>query len=91
MDRFPSWALTSGALTDDNRGEHTNWGYLKPHNPYDGKCAVRAASKDAWGGHCGGETADYGDFLSEVTAANAAIVQQMLSEATPGREGFQSG
>ena len=79
---FPIMGVDFWGLSDDNRGEHTNWGLISNRdNAYDGKCAVRAESKDQWGGHCGGETADYGDFLTAVTAANAAIVQQMTSEA----------
>ena len=80
---FPIIGVDFWGLTDDNRGEHTNWGLISNRdNAYDGKCAVRAVSKEPWGGHCGGEAADYGDFLSDVTAANATIVQQMLTEAT---------
>jgi hypothetical protein len=79
---FPIMGVDFWGLSDDNRGEHTNWGLISNRdNAYDGKCAVRAESKDQWGGHCGGETADYGDFLSAVISANAAIVQQMTSEA----------
>jgi len=80
---FPIMGVDFWGLTDDNAGEHTNWGLISNRdNAYDGKCAVRAPSKDQWGAPCGGETADYGDFLSAVTAANAAIVQQMTTEAT---------
>jgi len=80
---FPIIGVDFWGLTDDNAGEHTNWGLISNRdNAYDGKCAVRAPSKDQWVMPCGGETADYGDFLSAVTAANAAIVQQMITEAT---------
>ncbi len=79
---YPIVGVNFWALTDDNGGEHTNWGLISNRdNPYDGKCAVRATTaKDPWGAHCGGEAADYGDFLSAVTAANGAIVQEMMSE-----------
>jgi len=80
---FPIIGVDFWGLTDDNAGEHTNWGLISNRdNAYDGKCAVRAPSKDQWGVPCGGETADYGDFLSAVTTANAAIVQQLITEAT---------
>ena len=53
----------------DNPHEKTNWGLLTPHdNAYDGKEAVRAAGKDAWGFSTGGEDQDYGDFISYVRA-----------------------
>src|SRR5271165_3989736 len=80
---YPIVGVNFWGLTDDTPSEHTNWGLISNRdNPYDGKCAVRAtAAKDPWGAHCGGEAADYGDFLRAVTAANAAIVQQMISEA----------
>ena len=79
---FPILGVDFWGLTDDNRGEHTNWGLISNRdNSYDGKCAVRPASKDEWSAPCGGETAAYGDFLSAVTAANAAIVQELAAEA----------
>ncbi len=85
---YPIVGVNIWGLTDDNRNEHTNWGLISNRdNPYDGKCAVRAtAYKDPFGARCGGETADYGDFLSAVTAANAAIVQQMIGEAAPAQK-----
>jgi hypothetical protein len=81
---YPIVGVNFWGLTDDTPGEHTNWGLISNRdNPYDGKCAVRAtAAKDPWGAHCGGEAADYGDFLSAVTAANEAVVQQMIKEGT---------
>jgi hypothetical protein len=82
---YPIVGVNFWGLTDDTPGEHTNWGLISNRdNPYDGKCAVRSnAARDSWGTHCGGEAADYGDFLSAVTAANAAVVQQMINEGTP--------
>ena len=81
---FPIVGVNFWGLTDDNSNEHTNWGLISNRdNPYDGKCDVRAtAVKDPSGARCGGEAADYGDFLSAVTAANAAIMRQMINEAT---------
>ena len=81
---YPIVGVNFWGLTDDTPGEHTNWGLISNRdNPYDGKCSVRAtAVPDPLGGHCGGEAADYGDFLSAVTVANAAIVQQMISDGT---------
>ena len=80
---YPIIGVNIWGLTDDNKNEHTNWGLITNRdNPYDGKCAVRATTyKDPFGARCGGETADYGDFLSAVTAANARIVQQFIAEA----------
>jgi len=82
---FPILGIDFWGLTDDKAAEHTNWGLMSNRgNPYDGKCAVRAtAVKDSWGAQCGGESAEYGDFLSAVTAANAAVVQRFLGEAVP--------
>jgi hypothetical protein len=58
----------------DKWGEKSNWGLVTPRdNAYDGKEAVRATSRDSWGYTTGGEDADYGDFLSGVTAANRAV------------------
>jgi len=82
---YPIIGVNIWGLTDDNKNEHTNWGLITNRdNPYDGKCAVRTTTyKDPFGARCGGETADYGDFLSAVTVANARVVQQLISEATP--------
>lgn len=75
------------AFTDSGRAEKNNFGLVSAHdNAYDGKCAVRTASVDPWGYACGGETADYGDFLDAVTQANSSIVQQLISDMS-GRGG----
>ena len=62
------WGLT------DKPSEKDNWGLISAplDNLYDGKCAVRAASKDQWGFPCGGEAVDYGDFFHGIAQANAA-------------------
>ena len=65
----------------DKWGERANWGLVSPrHNAYDGKQAVRAPGKDAWGVATGGEDADYGDFLSAVTRTNRSVVDRLRAE-----------
>jgi len=39
---------------------------------------VIANSTDKWGYVCGGETANYGDFLDTVTQTNSSIYQQVI-------------
>ena len=69
------WSLT------DNGSEKSNWGLLSLNdNAYDGLCAVMNPSTDPWGIACGGEAANYGDFLDAVTQTNAGIVQQLLQQ-----------
>jgi len=69
------WSLT------DNSSEKSNWGLISlSDNAYDGKCAVINPSTDQWGIACGGEAADYGDFLDSVTQANADIINQLLQQ-----------
>ena len=45
---------------------------------------------DQWGYACGGETANYGDFLDSVTQTNSTVYQQLILqqlriERVPGR------
>jgi hypothetical protein len=59
----------------DNPGERLNWG-LVTHggdNAYDGKEAVAAVGVNAWGYQIGGESRNYGDFLSAVIIANRKV------------------
>jgi hypothetical protein len=62
----------------DADSEGLNWGLVSVHdNPYDGKSATMLGidgdhGKDKWGYRTGGERANYGDFISAVTAANKA-------------------
>jgi len=68
-----NWGMT------DNTSENANWGlFTLNDNAYDGKCAVIANSTDKWGYACGGETANYGDFLDTVTQTNSSIYQQVI-------------
>jgi hypothetical protein len=54
-------------------GEHGNFGLVSDlDNPYDGTCDQIAAAKDAFGFACGGEPANFGNFLGTVIAANNA-------------------
>jgi agarase len=56
--------------------EHMNFGLVSPaDNAYDGKEAVRARHKDAWGSESGGERSDYGDFIDAVIHANRDVLQ----------------
>jgi hypothetical protein len=64
----------------DNPGEGVNWGLVsRLDNAYDGKEAIIAPGLDPWGFTTGGEAANYGDFLSSVTAANANLIQTLTS------------
>src|SRR5271165_4136484 len=76
---FPVVGVDFWGLTDDNSEEHTNWGLISnKDNAYDGRCAVIAQSVDQWGFPCGGEAANYGDFLDAVTQSNSNIFQQLI-------------
>ena len=67
------WSMT------DNTSNETNWGLFSLNdNAYDGRCAVIANSVDQWGYACGGETANYGDFLDSVTQTNSTVYQQLI-------------
>ncbi len=72
------------ALTDSGTGETSDFGLISDKdNAYDGHCAVRAPSTDQFGFPCGGETANYGDFLDTVTQTNSTILQQLIIEELP--------
>ena len=72
------------ALTDSGTGETSDFGLISDKdNAYDGICAVRAPSTDQFGFSCGGETANYGDFLDTVTHTNSTILQQLIIEELP--------
>ncbi|MBV8774932.1 MAG: hypothetical protein JO166_21750 [Deltaproteobacteria bacterium] len=62
-------------------GQNLNEGLSTPSdNPYDGHCDVTGSTTDQWGYPCGGEAANYGDFLSAVKAANESAISSI---ATP--------
>jgi hypothetical protein len=67
----------------DQNIQEANWGLLTPlDNPYDGTSdTIAGGGPDQWGYPTGGEAANYGDFLTAVTAANLNIYASML--ATP--------
>ena len=76
----------------DKWGEKANWGLVTPRgNPYDGKQAVRAESKDAWGYPTGGEDKDYGDFISGVRRVHLSLMNDLITElrskATAAKKG----
>ncbi len=72
------WSLT------DNTSEKTNWGFITlMDNVYDGQCATMAGSTDQWGYACGGETANYGDFLDAVKQSNSNTMQQLVLQIQP--------
>lgn len=63
----------------DGRGQQANWGLVTLRdNAYDGTSAIIAPGVDAWGYSTGGEQANYGDFISSVTAANQNIYTYLL-------------
>ena len=67
------------SLTDSGTAEASNFGITSnKDNAYDGRCAVIAPSTDQFGFSCGGETANYGDFIDTVTQTNSTIVQQLI-------------
>jgi len=67
------WSLT------DNTSEGTNWGLISfSDNAYDGRCAVIQPGKDQYGYPCGGELANYGDFLDSVTKIHSSINFQLF-------------
>ncbi|MGC1782967.1 MAG: hypothetical protein WA708_10650 [Acidobacteriaceae bacterium] len=69
----------------DLDSQKSNWGLLTPHdNPYDGKSAtIKGAGPDQWGYPTGGERADYGDFLSAVSAANHTVESKLAGTSGP--------
>ena len=72
------------SLTDSGSAETSNFGLMSnKDNAYDGRCAVMAPSTDQFGFPCGGETADYGDFLDTVIQTNSTIQQQLIIEELP--------
>jgi O-antigen ligase len=72
---------------EDSWGEKTNWGLTSfLDNAYDGKEAVRAPGKDRGGYQTGGEERNYGDFITEVSRANARLIDS-LREEIPGTGG----
>ncbi len=67
---------------EDQGNEKANWGLVSPKdNAYDGIEARIAAGKDRWGYVTGGESADYGDFLTAVRAANLGVYETLLPPA----------
>jgi len=67
------WSLT------DNTSEGTNWGLISfSDNAYDGRCAVIEQGMDKYGYPCGGELANYGDFLDSVTQIHSSINFQLF-------------
>ena len=76
---YPILGTNFWALTDSGKAETTNWGLLSDKdNAYDGKCAIQAPSTDQWGFPCGGETADYGDFINAARQTNLNYAQQLI-------------
>ncbi len=66
----------------DMNGQTANWGLLTPlDNAYDGKSAtIVGTGKDQWGYSTGGEAANYGDFLTDVTQTNQAVYDTMTAQ-----------
>lgn len=63
----------------DSEGEKANWGLVTfLDNAYDGKEDTVATGKDQWGYATGGESANYGDFLTAAEKANAQVASELL-------------
>ncbi len=62
----------------DKWGERANWGLVTPRdNAYDGREDRIARGRDRWGVPYGGESRNYGDFLTAAVAANQRINRQL--------------
>ena len=60
--------------------EVENYGLVTPYgNAYDGVQAVKAHITDQWGFPAGGESANYGNFIGKVAAANQSIYKSLAS------------
>lgn len=71
-------------LSDGRSSEHTNWGLTTiEDNAYDGKEDIIASGHDKYGYKTGGETSNYGDFLTGATATNFSMYQQLIDEQGP--------
>ena len=69
----------------DKAGEKVNFGLVTNHdNAYDGLEDVVKLGADSWSYPTGGETRDYGDFLSLVTSANVAEPARSLLDSRNG-------
>jgi hypothetical protein len=69
-------------------GESNNFGLVTNlDNAYDGKEAVRTRSRDHWGYPAGGESADYGDFITAVTGANQSVIKTLKPRLASSRSG----
>jgi uncharacterized membrane protein len=69
------WSLT------DNGTEKTNYGLISNNdNSYNGNCAAIVPTTDPWGYPCGGESANYGDFLTSVTESNSNVLQELSKD-----------
>ncbi len=92
-DTFPCVGIDWWAYCDKvTGGESHNFGLVTKHdNPYDGVAARVQRGRDASGHPIGGETRDYGDFLSHVKAANDAILDQMRDLTSLDRRGRHRG
>ena len=72
---FWSWA--------DHGPEKTNWGLVTSRdNAYDGKEATIALGHNRWDYPTGGEKADYGDFLTAITAVNQSAYRELGLSST---------
>lgn len=73
------WDWTDNNWNHSLYHEIRNYGIVtQSDNAYDGVQAGRGPSTDAYGFDRGGESADYGDFLRAVTAANRQVFQLLL-------------
>ncbi len=62
----------------DSWGEKTNWGLVSfMDNAYDGKEDVTANGLDNWGFAIGGESGNYGDFITPASTANEQVLQEL--------------
>jgi putative Ig domain-containing protein len=69
-------------------GTGANWGISTPgDNLYNGTCAVIATSTDPWGETCGGESANYGDFLDGAVSTHIYYGQALINASGGGSSG----
>ena len=69
----------------DSYGGTSNWGISTFNdNIYNGTCAVIAESTDPWGVACGGEAANYGDFLDGASATHMHYAQALINASAGG-------
>lgn len=88
---YPVLGIDWWAWTDKvTGGESMNFGLVSNlDNAYDGREAAMASGSDPWGYPVGGEKKNFGDFLSQVAAANAQIRATLEAELAGSETQFR--